>query len=242
MNKLTKLHIRKYKIDRARLIKGSKHSMYVHEDIAIGIIMQSRLSKPKMIKFRADLGFNQINLILIKEQSVVITLLKAFSAEKIELQHKILKNERVRTDMYLSESKFVLEIDEKGHIDRNQNEESGRRIKIEKYSDCEFFHRINPDVEDFNIFLEISKIQTYITQSNENELKSKFAKDLLSYVPSVSKPLRHIRYFIQKMLPTIQGTKNTQSKIKPIKTGKKNYVVCRSIKSRFLKQKHSNKK
>ena len=30
MNKLTKLQIRKYKIDRTRLFKGSKHSMYVH--------------------------------------------------------------------------------------------------------------------------------------------------------------------------------------------------------------------
>ena len=62
--------------------------MYVHEDIAIGIIMQSRLSNLKMIKFRADLGSNQIHLILKKEQSVIIPLLKTFSTEKIELQHK----------------------------------------------------------------------------------------------------------------------------------------------------------
>ena len=91
MNDLTKQQIRKYKIDRARLIKDSKHSMYVHEDILIPIIMQSRLSDSKTIKFRTDLGFNQINLILKKEQSVVISLLKAFSAEKIKLQHKALK-------------------------------------------------------------------------------------------------------------------------------------------------------
>ena len=123
MNDLTKQQIRKYKIDRARLIKGSKHSMYVHEDILIPIIMQSRLSDSKTIKFRTDLGFNQINLILKKEQSVVIPLLKAFSAEKIKLQHKALKNERVRTDMYFSEHKFAVEIDEKGHIHRNQDEE-----------------------------------------------------------------------------------------------------------------------
>ena len=85
MNELTKQQIRKYKIDRARLFKDSKHSMYVYEDIAIGIIMQSRLSDLKTIKFRADLRFNQINLIVKKEQSVAIPLLKAFSAEKIEL-------------------------------------------------------------------------------------------------------------------------------------------------------------
>ena len=53
-----------------------------------------------------------------KEQSVVIPLLKAFSVEKIELKHKILENERARTDMYFSEHKGVVEIDEKGHTDR----------------------------------------------------------------------------------------------------------------------------
>ena len=62
-----------------------------------------------------------------KEQSVVISLLKVFSAEKIELQHKILENERVRTDMYFSEHKREVEIDEKGHTDKNQNEENERQ-------------------------------------------------------------------------------------------------------------------
>ena len=68
MNDLTKQQIRKYKIDRARLIKESKHSTYVHEDILIPIIMQSRLSHSKKIKFRTDSGFNQINLILKKNK------------------------------------------------------------------------------------------------------------------------------------------------------------------------------
>ena len=65
--------------------------MYVSEIIAIPIIMQSTISNPKAIKFRSNLGFNQINLILIKKQQIVIPLLKAFSAEKVELQHKTLK-------------------------------------------------------------------------------------------------------------------------------------------------------
>ena len=63
----------------------------------------------------------QIILLPKKEQSVVIPLLKAFSSEKIKLQHKILENERVRTGMYFFEHKFVVKLDEKGHIDRNQN-------------------------------------------------------------------------------------------------------------------------
>ena len=49
MNELRKPQIRKYKIDKVRLFKGSEHSMYIHEDIAITIIMQSKLSDPKSI-------------------------------------------------------------------------------------------------------------------------------------------------------------------------------------------------
>ena len=92
--------------------------------------MQTRLSKPETVKFRSDLGFNQINLILNKEQAVVISLLRTFYVEKLKLQHKILENERIRTDLYFSEHKFVAEIDEKGHIDRNQNKENERKAKI----------------------------------------------------------------------------------------------------------------
>ena len=47
MRDLLKPQIRKYKIDRARLFRSNRHSMYVDEDIAITIIMQSRLSDPK---------------------------------------------------------------------------------------------------------------------------------------------------------------------------------------------------
>ena len=58
-------------------------------------------------------------MILKKEQSVVIPLLKALSREQIKLQPKAVKNERVRIDMYFFEHKFAVEIDEKGHTDRS---------------------------------------------------------------------------------------------------------------------------
>ena len=48
MSDLTKQQIKMSKIDRSRLIKGSKNSMYVHEDIAI-TIMQSRLADPEIL-------------------------------------------------------------------------------------------------------------------------------------------------------------------------------------------------
>ena len=55
MSDLTKQKIRKYKIDRGKLIKGSKHSMYGSEDILIPITMQLRLSDLRSITFRANL-------------------------------------------------------------------------------------------------------------------------------------------------------------------------------------------
>ena len=67
MNELAKQKIRNNKIDKARLIRGSKQSMYVNEVIAIPNIMQTRSSNLKTIKFRSDLGVNQISLILKKE-------------------------------------------------------------------------------------------------------------------------------------------------------------------------------
>ena len=38
--------------------------------------------------------------------------------------------------MYFSEHKPVVEIEEKGHTDRNQDKENKRQTKIEKHSDC----------------------------------------------------------------------------------------------------------
>ena len=56
--------------------------MYISEVLAIHIIMQTTLSKPKTIELRSDSWFDQINLLLKKEQSVVIPLLEAFFTEK----------------------------------------------------------------------------------------------------------------------------------------------------------------
>ena len=147
MNHLTKQQIRKYKIDRARLFKGNKHSMHVHEDILIPIIMQSRLSDSKTMKFRTDLGFNQINLILKKEQSVIESIKDTFKGEDIRIQYTVLG---YRIDLYFYEYKLAIEIDELGHNDRNTDYEIKRQREIEKKLNCVFI-RTNPDAADCNM-------------------------------------------------------------------------------------------
>ena len=90
----------KFKIDRSRLIKGSKESMYVSKVIVMPIIMQTRLSKPETIKFRSDLGFNQIDLILKKRTIIINTAIKRIFCRKNRASTQSLKNERVWTYLF----------------------------------------------------------------------------------------------------------------------------------------------
>ena len=165
MNDLTKQQIRKYKIDRARLIKSSKHSMYVHEDILIPIIMQSRLSDSKTIKFRTDLRFNQTNLILKKEQSVIKSIIDVFKGEDIGIQYTVLG---YRIDLYFYEYKLAIEIDELGHNYKNTDYEIKRQREIEKELNFVLI-RTNPDAADFNIIKPNTKYtNTLINQKKKN--------------------------------------------------------------------------
>ena len=169
MNDLTKQQIRKYKIDRARLIKDSKHSMYVHEDILIPIIMQPRLSDSKTIKFTSDLGFNQINLILKKEQSMIESIRETFKGEDIRIQYTVLD---YRIDLYFYEHKLAIEIDELGQNDRNTDYESKRQREIENELNC-IFIRTNPDAADFNINELNNQIFKHIIHSKEKNAVNK---------------------------------------------------------------------
>ena len=197
MNDLTKQQIRKYKIDRARLIKDSKYAMHVHEDILIPIIMQSRLSDPKAIKFRTDLGFNQIYLILKKEQSVIESITDTFKGEDIRIQYTVLG---YRIDLYFYDYQLTIEIDELGH---NTDYEIKGQREIEKELNCVFI-RTNPDAADFNMNRRLkNQIYKHIIKSKEEKLKSKFAKELLSYASSIFISLKPIKYFVKKILPTL---------------------------------------
>ena len=141
------------------MFKGDKNSMYTNEEIVLAAtIMQIRLLNPKLFNFRSKSGFNQMNIVLKKEQQVLTLLLTIFSTEKVVLQHKALINRRVKTDMYFSELRLVIEFDENGHTIRNVDEENERQTKIETELIC-IFYRINPDKKDFSNFVAISEIR-----------------------------------------------------------------------------------
>ena len=81
--------------------------------------------------------------------------------------------------MYFSEHKLAIEVDEKGHTDRDEKKENEGEEKIKKELGCKIV-RINPEAENY-IFVEIDKIEDYISQSNKEakikEIKEKLEKE-----------------------------------------------------------------
>ena len=171
--------------------------MNVHEDILIPIIMQSRLSDPKTINYRSDLGFNQINLILKKEQSVIESIRDTFKGEDVRIQYTVLG---YRIDLYFYEHKLAIEIDELGRNDRNTDHETKREVKNEL--NCVFI-KTNPDAANFNINELNNQIFKHIIQSKEkntvNKVINKIAEDFKKIV-AVTK-LKELKRYAKNILP-----------------------------------------
>ena len=71
--------------------------------------------------------------------------------------------------MYFSELIFAVEIDEKGHTDRNQDKENERQTKIEKHSYYKFFAGLILMQKALIFFLKLVKYR--ITLLNQAKKK-----------------------------------------------------------------------
>ena len=80
--------------------------------------MHSRISTPEAIEFRSRLEFNQHDIILTKEQSVLRSVKDAFVGESMQTQYSILG---YKSDRYFCDYRLAIEVYEKGHCDRNSN-------------------------------------------------------------------------------------------------------------------------
>ena len=90
------------------------------------------------------------------------------------------KAEKYFIDLYFPEHKLGIEIDENNHLDRSNIKEQKREETIKKISYS--LIRINPEKEGFDIFDEISEIQSFIYESalkiGEELDKNKIIEDL----------------------------------------------------------------
>ena len=89
-----------------------------------------------------------------QEQSTLIKVTSAFSAEIILFQHRVLG---YRIDAYFPKYKPAIEIDELRHKSRDINQEIERQKLLEKHLNCVFI-QVNPAKENSDIFFEIGRI------------------------------------------------------------------------------------
>ena len=154
---------------------------------------------PTGIEFRFKLGFNQHDIIMTKEQTVLTGIMKIFASEKILLQH-------YKIDLYFPEHKLAIEVDEKGHKDISIDHEIKlkKQKAIKKELDCEF-NRINPDEKDFDMDIYINKTQNHITESSKISLTDKILNTLLQFEFKTNHSIksRGLNYALKEIFPSL---------------------------------------
>ena len=196
--------IRKYKRHGSEFMERIKF-MYAHKCIIIPVIMHCRVSTPKSIELKSKLGFSQYDITLNKT-SVLKLVMDAFERENMQTQYSFLG---YTIDLYFHDYKLAIEVDEKGHEDRNIDHEIKRQKALEKELSCEFI-RINPDEEDFNIFKAINEIHRHIKKSTKKSSKKSLMDALsrkllrLEFKSNNSIRTKCLKYVVKKILPTLQ--------------------------------------
>ena len=87
---------------------------FIREDLGIQLMMDTRTIP--FIDFKNKLGINSQVPIMIQEQSILTKVKDSFSTEKIIFQHFALGD---RIDAYFLKHKLAIEVDERGHNDRD---------------------------------------------------------------------------------------------------------------------------
>ena len=105
-------------------------------------------------------GFMKLILILV---SII---------KKIQVDSNGQKYILFRIDIYFTKYRLAVEIDEKGHTDRDLIFEEERQKALEKKLNCTFI-RINTCRENFDVDYEASRIQTYISNFNKHKIKER---------------------------------------------------------------------
>ena len=81
-----------------------------------------------------------------------------------------------RIDIYFTEYLLAIEIDEKGHTDRDLIFEEKRQKALEKKLNCQFI-RINTSRENYDADYEASRIQTFISEFKDKEKEKKIKEN-----------------------------------------------------------------
>ena len=127
---------------------------------------------------KSKIGSIFVNEKVLKEYSVRIYETDPYFYEHYKEKIQVDNNDQeyilFRIDIYFTEYFLAVEIDEKGHTDRDLIFEEKRQKALEKKLNCEFI-RINTSRENYDADYEASRIQTFINKfknkEKENEIK-----------------------------------------------------------------------
>ena len=137
----------------------------IAEKLTIHLIIDIKTVKAGELKTR--LGFNQLDPIMTKQQSIGLRIRKTFPNEKI-IEDFYVKKFDYMIYFYLSKRKSAIEVHELGHKDRKSEKENTRQKEIEKCLGCAFI-RINPDEKDFSVYDGLDKIKAFIDKLKDEE-------------------------------------------------------------------------
>ena len=139
---------------------------FMVEELAIHLIIDIKTAKA--VELKTKLGFNQVDPIMSKQESVGLRLKRTFLGEEIIEDFSALN---YLIDFYFPKYKLAVEIDELGHADRDSVKENKRQTEIAKYLDCKFI-RINPDKKDFSAYDGLGEIYKFFDEFKKREIKN----------------------------------------------------------------------
>ena len=145
--------------------------MFIENTLAVEITMSA--VKTQAAIFKSKFGVNQHDKVLRKQQSLGLRLKKLFPNENIIEEYFPL---RYRADFTFKKHMLVVEIDEKGHVDRDLDYEKKRQKELEKLG--YYLIRINPDKPGFDDYEEFGRVSAYIAKSIKKQTKKSLIDDL----------------------------------------------------------------
>ena len=138
------------------------------------MIPDNEISVCPEYEVKSKIGTIFINEEVLEEYSVKIYEIDPYFYEhynkKIQVDNNDQKYILFRIDVYFTKYSLAVEIDEKGHTDRDLIFEEKRQKALEKKLNCTFI-RINTSKENYDADYEASRIQTFISNFNKNKIK-----------------------------------------------------------------------
>ena len=122
---ITNKYDQEYKKCRHELVNKPNHQpnrRFLRSDLELKIIMNCRTDESCNLK--KNLGFQLLDVINTKEQTVLESIKNAFEREDMQIQYTVLG---YRIDLYFHKYRLAIEVDKLGHADRNLSNETERK-------------------------------------------------------------------------------------------------------------------